>query len=268
MAKGTKIEWCDETLNPLGWGCYGPGGTSQDPRPCSYCYAKRFAARNLRNCPLCQQFIPHWHPEAIDKAEQWTKPRRIFWQSMGDLFHDETPEEYIFDVLATAIDTPQHRHIFLTKNPKRIDKVIQHYSGENRGPVGMWDNIWFGTTITNQDDVSRITHLMNVPEGHKFLSIEPLLGEIELPFVLMNYCNVDGQMCNWPDEHGIIEWVIIGQESGLHAKKPDYKWVKGLIDQVPDYTPLFVKNPLFSKGWLTMEDKVCWKQQLPEGLTL
>ena len=89
----SKIEWLvgldnkhGETINPWGWGCYGPGGSAERPNLCCYCYAKILANRKLRKCSLCQQFVPHWHPEQLEKPLHWKKPRRIFVASMSDPF--------------------------------------------------------------------------------------------------------------------------------------------------------------------------------------
>lgn len=113
----SRIDWCDETVNPLGWGCYGPGGTPESPQPCWYCYAWRMSkGPYVPDCEQCKQFVPHWHPDVFDKLYRWKKPRKIFWQSMGDLFHPCTPAWQIETVLAAVKATPQHTHIFCTKN--------------------------------------------------------------------------------------------------------------------------------------------------------
>jgi protein gp37 len=200
----SKIEWCDETLNPLGWGCYGPGGTPEVPRVCSYCYAKRMAHRGVRDCELCRQFIPHWHPEMLDKPHHWKKPRRIFVQSMGDLFHPETPQFRIELVLAMAKVLSRHTFQFLTKNPKRLKEF-------NPWPA----NCWVGTTVTNQDDaIVRVPPLWNVEAPVRFVSFEPLLGPINV--------GLSG---------AYIKWAIIGGQTGPGAVKPKPEWVQGLIDQ-------------------------------------
>ena len=67
MADRTRIDWCDATINPWGWGCYGPGGTAEHPQRCSYCYAETLGKRHLRTCPDCRAFVPHWHEEELRK---------------------------------------------------------------------------------------------------------------------------------------------------------------------------------------------------------
>jgi len=122
----TKIDWSDETINPLGHGCYGTG-TKDNPKICEYCYAVKMAKRNMRNCDLCAKFIPHTHFEQLDKLKQWKKPKTIFVQSMGDLFGDWVPDEWIEKVFDACLESPQHRYLFLTKNPKRYIKILSKY---------------------------------------------------------------------------------------------------------------------------------------------
>jgi protein gp37 len=241
----SKIEWTNETINPLGWGCYGPGGTPEKPQPCSYCYGRRFAARNTRGCDLCRQFIPHWHPEMLDKSHHWKKPRRIFVQSMGDLFHPCTPQFQIELVLAMVKALPHHTFQFLTKNPKRLREF-------NPWPP----NCWVGTTVTNQADADeRIPLLLHAGASVRFVSVEPLMGPVDLsPW--LNY-----GLETWPEGHPEspypdrpggysrkipgLSWVIIGALTGPGAVKPKGEWVQGIIDQcrAPGVS-VFVKNNL------------------------
>jgi protein gp37 len=121
----TDIEWCDETLNPLGWGCYGPGGTPEKPQICEGCYALRWAKKSpWCRCEKCREFVPHWHPEALAKPLRWKKHRAIFWQDMGDLWHQAIPREQILETLKICWKTIQHTHIFLTKNPERYLEFV------------------------------------------------------------------------------------------------------------------------------------------------
>ncbi|MFA5866885.1 MAG: DUF5131 family protein [Actinomycetota bacterium] len=199
----TKIEWCDETINPLGWGCYGPGGYKETPRPCSYCYAREFAARNLRGCELCHQFIPHWHQEQLEKPAHWRKPRTIFVQSMGDLFHAETPKAHIDATLAACHATPRHTYMFLTKNPGRYK--LFDFS----------DNCRLGTTITNNDDAYRAQELWEATSGvNAFVSLEPLLGLVD--------------RVEWLEAFDLL---IVGAMTGDPKKiiKPEKAWLESVI---------------------------------------
>lgn len=206
----TKIEWCDETINPLGWGCYGPYGTPDNPKPCPYCYAKRIARRKLLKCPQCQQFIPHWHPEALEKPRRWKKPRRIFVQSMGDLFHDYTPKEHIEVVLQVVKKHPQHTFLFLTKNSDRLAAFDF--------PANAWAGVSFDGYSTR-----------GVPLGCnakvKFASIEPLL--------------------TYPEVLPIVDWYIVGAQTGPGARPVKKKWVQRVIDCArEDGKAIFLKDNL------------------------
>ncbi len=202
----SKIEWCDETINPLGWGCYGPTGSKDNPKPCPYCYARDFAKRHLRDCPDCDAFIPHWHPEQLEKLAHWKKPRKIFVQSMGDLFHADTPTEQTQAVLGACLAAPQHTYQFLTKNPIRYADIEADAS------------TWLGTTITsNLDDqrafalrdVCRQYHPTNRPVS--FVSMEPLLGFVDC---------VDVRE---------IDLLIVGAMTGPKAVKPQKEWLESVI---------------------------------------
>ena len=185
----SKIDWCDETVNPLGWGCWGPGGTPAMPQSCSYCYAKAFAKRGLRDCQLCREFVPHWHPEAIDKVYSWKKPKRIFWQSMGDLFHPLTPKWQILTIVLGVVKaTPWHTHIFLTKNP----------AGYLDSDCNPWPkNCYLGATATSTEEFTKAVILLSeVNAKVKFISLEPILG-----FIV-------------PARPEPVDWLILGALTG------------------------------------------------------
>ena len=236
----TKIDWADEVINPQGWGCYGPGGTPERPQPCSYCYARRIAARNLRPCPLCREFTPHWHSEQLDKPHHWKKPRRIFVQSMGDLMHPCTPEFQIHLVQRMAIALPRHTFILLTKNTGRYEEF-------NPWP----DNCWVGGTITNQPDAdARVDGLLRADAKIRFVSHEPLLGAIK--------------MYRWSwlmrdkDNRLYINWAIIGAMTGRGAVKVEPAWVVNLEAQYQAAgVPVFEKDsllPLCAPGALLLRN--------------
>ena len=230
----TKIEWCDESINPLGWGCYGPDGTRDDPKPCPYCYAKRMANRHLRDCPLCNQFIPHWHPEQLELVKKWKRPRRIFVQSMGDLFHSETPQEHIDAVLETVRACPQHTFMFLTKNPVR-------YIGQAQPK-----NAWFGTSASNATDlhVRQDQMCFSLPTI-AFLSLEPLLEGVS------SYIDFD-----------VWDWIIVGAQTGPGAKPLDPKIVESIISARDMYSQnTGVNVPLFLKDNLNWPVRI---QEFPE----
>jgi len=223
----TDIEWCDETLNPQGWGCWGPGGTPEAPKRCWYCYLKRLQKWPGSKCELCQQLIPHWHPERLELPYRWRKPRRIFWGSTGDLFHPYTPVWQIQKILEVVRATSQHTHIFCTKNPFR-------YNAYNPWP----SNCILLTTITNQKDADeRIPGLLTAQARVLGVSHEPLLGAIDLTKTFFQCVR----------KSRFIKWAIIGGMTGPDYLKhlPQRSWVQNLIDQYRGAgVPTFLKNNL------------------------
>jgi len=221
----TKIDWSDETINPLGHGCYGTG-TKDNPKIYPYCYAAKMAKRNMRGCDLCAKFIPHTHFEQLDKLKQWKKPKTVFVQSMGDLFGDWVSDEWIEKVFDACKKAPQHRYLFLTKNPKRYLKLYD----EKKFPYA--ENFWFGTTCTKPSN--EFTFVKNTPYKC-FVSIEPLLepfGDLE-----------NGEM---PD------WIIIGRETGNRKDKiiPKKEWIENIVNYCREKNvPVFMKNNLAEEKW-------------------
>ena len=218
----TKIDWADETINPLGWGCYGPGGTADHPKRCFYCYAHRQAKRKMRDCPECQIFRPHFHPEQLEKLKHWKKSRRIFVQSMGDMFGPWVPQEWIQSIFKACYKAPQHHYLFLTKQPKGIGPQLDVFPA----PLHELQNWRFGVTITEQKDKRRMFHLPAL--FHDFISCEPLLGPIDFDECL-------------PD------WLIIGAMTGPGAAKhqPKREWIDSLVEQARAANiPIFMKQSL------------------------
>lgn len=232
---GTKIEWCDETINPLGWGCYGPEGTPENPKRCSYCYAYRMAKRNLRDCQECREFVPHWHPEQLELLETWKKPRRIFMQSMGDLLHPAVPFINVHEVWDAMKAHERHTFLVLTKRPDHGEKVIKRiYSLQRFGwAVGFWKHVWVGTTVEGPGQEWRIEKLLQIPASVRFVSMEPMLGPVDLRHIQT-------------DSDNKINWVIIGAQTGPGAIKPKLEWIQSVVDQCRAAgVPVFLKNNLW-----------------------
>lgn len=230
------IPWCDETINPQGWGCWGPGGTPEVPRRCWYCYVPRLVRWPGTKCDLCRQLIPHWHPERLEIPKRWRKPRRIFWGSTGDLFHAYTPTWQIEAVLEVVRATPQHIHIFLTKNPSR-------YQEFNPWP----QNCWLLTTVTRQEDEWRLWEIVKAKAPVLGASIEPMLEDI---YFISAYLNA-GRNCTgtfWTKGGpSFLQWLIIGAMTGKGAARhwPTREMVQDLVDQGRAAgVPVFLKDNL------------------------
>ncbi|MGE5527785.1 MAG: DUF5131 family protein [Patescibacteria group bacterium] len=235
----TRIDYVDETVNPLGWGCYGPEGTAADPKRCPYCFAHRFAKRNLVECPECRAFVPHWHPERLPELYPVTgQPKRFFVQDMGDLWHPAVPAEHQQDVLtACALKPsipipPRHAHLFLTKCPENMVRQYRRWKREHED-WAMYQNWWFGVTVEdNEAEIARIHFLGGLPQDTcKWLSCEPLRERLDLVPYFMAH---------------MIDWVVIGQLTGPGAYPPtDHRRVESLIGQCRKFgVPVWVKGEL------------------------
>ena len=200
MSDGSAIEWTDATWNPV------RGCTKISPG-CKHCYAETFSERfrGVPDHPFEHGFDLRLVPEAIELPLKWRASRRVFVNSMSDLFHEDVPVAYIrrvFDVMRRA---SQHQFQVLTKRGARMAEVA--------GGITLSPNVWMGVSVENQQYVNRIDELRNVDAGVRFLSVEPLLGPISAL------------------ELAGIHWVIVGSESGPGARPMDPAWVRSIRDQ-------------------------------------
>lgn len=215
MGDKSGIEWTDATWNPT-TGCdkVSPG--------CDNCYALTMAKRlkamgvaNYQNDGNPRTSGPGFglteHPHMLDQPKKWKKPRRIFVNSMSDLFHHEISLDFQVRVFEVMEETPRHTFQILTKRPeimrRRVAKIY-----EQMGLTNPASHIWLGTTIEHNDYVGRAHHLRMIPSV-RFLSLEPLLGPL-------------------PDlDLGCIDWVIVGGESGHGARPMHPDWARDLRDR-------------------------------------
>lgn len=251
MSDGSKIDYCDASIQPTGWGCYGPNGTPEKPARCPYCFAFRMARRNLRGCPECRAFVPHWHPEELEKPAAWRRPRRVFIESMGDLFGAGVTGDHIAAVLGAMSNNPQHTYLLLTKCPESmvanmgvLEQAVRRMAAEVPSPAGipMWyknkvadralhdivtSKWWLGVTVTNQQDADeRLPLLAKMAGWHKWVSIEPLLGPIDI-------------------RRAVTEWVCIGAQTGPGSVPPAKAWVNDIVWRCKAAgVPLFMKRNL------------------------
>ena len=214
--KDTKIAWTDATWNPV------TGCTKVSPG-CDHCYAEAVAERFRGGKAFPHGFDVTLHPDRLDAPRHWRKPKRIFVNSMSDLFHKDIPDEFLVDVWATMYDTPRHTYQILTKRPHRMEHKIKTLG------LTLQPNIWLGTSVENQTMAdSRIPPLLNIfwPQGvsKRFISAEPLLGPISLWWWLPTNGRAYG--CHPP-----ISWCIVGGESGRGRRPMDLDWARSLRDQ-------------------------------------
>jgi len=212
MADRSSIEWTDATWNPV------RGCTKISPG-CKNCYAERFAERfrGVPGHPFEQGFDLRFVPKALELPLQWKKPRRVFVNSMSDLFHEDVTDDFIRQVFDVIRKAPQHQFQILTKRAERLSTL------QNSVIPG---NVWLGVSVENADYRWRIDHLRTVPAKIRFLSIEPLIDSV-------GRLNLNG-----------IDWVIVGGESGPHARPMDVAWVREIREQCQES-----QVPFFFKQW-------------------
>lgn len=229
----TKIEWCDSTWNPVTGCLHG----------CEYCYARKIANRffgrldraeeskNGLHCiynrvernPYPYKFEPTLHTYRLDEPRKWTKPRTIFVCSRADLFGEWVPDEWIEEVFEACKRAPQHRYLFLTKNPNR------YYDLSKKGKLPDAKNMWYGFTVTNTSD-----KIWN-DDRNTFLSVEPIMADfrrMEKSYILFS---------------SSINWVIIGAETGNRKDRviPEKEWIDNVVGAADNARiPVFMKDNL------------------------
>lgn len=222
----SAIEWTDETWNPtVGCSRVSPG--------CDRCYAIGVAHRAMQPAhvgltvkrdgePTDWTGEVRLLPDRLDTPLQWKKPRRVFVDSMSDLFHRDVPSHFIGSVFRTMARCPQHTFQVLTKRPQRMEAWV---AANNEITVPTLPNVWLGTSIESDRYAWRADHLRGTKAAVRFLSLEPLLG----PLPTLNLSGID--------------WVIIGGESGPGARPLALGWVRDLIAQGHDAgAAVFVKQ--------------------------
>lgn len=231
MGERTKIDWCDASWNPVTGCLHG----------CEYCYARRIAERfggfcfstnteiskelaegkivyvpaallhyrsdknyEVTKAPYPFGFKPTFYRERLDIPKRWTRPRNIFVCSMADLFGNWVPDEWIAEVFDACRKGPQHRYLFLTKNPQRYDDLAK------KGLLPGEENFWYGTSTPTPVDPYWFSDAHNV-----FTSIEPILA----PFGYYS----------WREQEvpTMPKWAIIGAETGNRKDKvaPEKSWI-------------------------------------------
>ncbi len=200
MSENSPIEWTDATWNPI------TGCTKISPG-CANCYAETFAERfrGVPEHPYQQGFDLKLWPNRLELPLTWRKPKRIFVNSMSDLFHKDVPLEFILEVFDTMNKADWHCFQTLTKRADRLLELDPHLPWS--------ENIWAGVSVENADYTHRIDMLRQTRAKTKFLSVEPLLGPIP-------DMNLQG-----------IDWVIVGGESGNRSRPVKPEWILDIRDQ-------------------------------------
>ena len=213
MADRSHIEWTEATWNPV-------TGCTKVSAGCKNCYAERLAKR--LNAMGSKRYVNGFrltlHPDALHLPKTWKKGRRIFVNSMSDLFHRDVPLEFIQQVFETMQACPQHVFQILTKRSDRLRQLATR--------VKWPPNVWMGVSVEDADALCRVDHLREVPAAVRFLSCEPLIGSLA-------GINLTG-----------IHWVIVGGESGFGARPMNVAWVTEIRGACRAH-----KVPFFFKQW-------------------
>lgn len=207
MAQGSKIEWTDVTWNPV-------AGCTILSAGCSNCYAMRMAARlEAMGSPKYRGLTRKSGGRAVWTGKvnldhrvltapyKWRKPRKVFVNSMSDLFHESVPDEFILRVWTVMTETPQHTYQILTKRPDRMRAVLASHLFRST------PNIWIGTSVEDSAVLARLDDLRLIPGFTRFVSFEPLIGSVRAA-----------------DLKG-VHWAIVGGESGPRSRPMEARWV-------------------------------------------
>jgi protein gp37 len=277
MSDKSHIGWTDASWNPV-TGCdrVSPG--------CAHCYALTFAER-FRGVPghyFEHGFDVQLRPDKLDLPLRWRKPKRIFVNSMSDLFHKQVPDEFIDRVFGVMSATPRHTYQVLTKRPERmlryltergneqtethalydeisgarfrIERYAAEYEAADLGELLEWreegeplewprQNVHLGVSVENQHWADvRIPLLLQTPAAVLWISAEPLLGPLDLSRYLLRGLGHD-EYGTWDVERA-IDWVVVGGESGPGRREMDLDWARSLRDQcLAAGVPFFFKQP-------------------------
>lgn len=324
----TRIQWTDETWNPT-------VGCSKVSEGCRNCYAMREAARQARiadasGAPTAAQQayqrvvkrrggagavlglpLPQWSgevvclPERLDAPSRWRRPRRIFVDSMSDLFHEKVPREFVDRVWAAMLAAPQHRYQVLTKRPQRMRRYLEELTPQRLGcalrdmvgrrelgdpgsvemllrpyeRLGYVPGVAGGTSVEDQATADeRIPQLLGAPLAARFLSCEPLLGPVDLrslqpvdpPTEIDALAGTHGVVRPHRGDCQRLDQVIVGGESGPGARRCDVDWIRSIVRQCADVS-CFVKQlgsaPYTSHQTRPAGEDNCWPTLLrhPKG---
>jgi protein gp37 len=224
----SQIEWTDATWNPV-------AGCSIVSAGCKNCYAMEMARRlQAMGVPKYKGLTRKsgkrviWNgvvredEESLEIPRRWRTARKIFVNSMSDLFHDAVSDDFIEKVWGVMEETPRHHYQILTKRPERLVSFVQKRKG------AILPNVWLGTSVEDASEAGRIDHLRRAPAAIRFISFEPLIGPV-------------GEV-----DLTDIHWAIVGGESGRNARPIKEEWIDEIYATCEDFETAF-----FFKQWGT-----------------
>jgi len=263
----SKIQWCDKTINPV-------IGCKKISPACDNCYAitmsRRLQSMKLRGydgvVAKNKEEVMDWTgrlnfvPSELLKPKQWKKPKRIFLGSMTDIFHKDIEDQWLSEILNMIIDNPTHVFMILTKRADVMEKRMKEWYTSSKNKV--IKNLWLGVTVENQEQaISRVPYLLHTIASKRFVSVEPLLEEINLsmlitenggdrlrtvidPIITGTHTVWDGAKLIIETDFNKLDWVIVGGESGSKARPMDPNWVLSIKEKCEQG-----EVPFFFKQW-------------------
>jgi len=250
MSDKSKIEWCDATWNPV-------TGCTKVSAGCKNCYAEREFPRTYPGRKFTDVRL---HPKRLDQPLRWKRPRKIFVNSMSDLFHDDVPAQFVYQVFMFMWSAHWHTFQVLTKRAKRmlelvstwlkVDRMLMEEFASDALPAGRGilrldeplANVWFGVSVEDQKTADeRIPLLLRTPAAVRFVSYEPGLGRLSLEKYLPCPLYMSGET---PEAGEGLDWVIAGGESGPNARPSHPDWFSAVRSQCQA-----AGVPFFFKQW-------------------
>ena len=276
----TKIEWCDVVWNPV-------VGCSRVSAGCEICYAERVAHRGMspqhRGLTVLGKHGPRWNgtvrflPDRLGDPLRWRKPRRVFVNSMSDLFHEKLTNEQIAAVFGVMAACPQHTFQILTKRAARMREWFAFMGADAPGRVANaevrgcslaaarvfgtsvaalhpvvrgevpWPlpNVWLGVSAEDQAAAdARIPQLLDTPAAIRWVSYEPALGPVDFTRWLHDSTCLELPFCICTEpREAHLDWIVVGGESGAGARPFDIGWARAVVGQCAGAdVPCFVKQ--------------------------
>jgi len=240
MGDRSKIEWTDATWNPV-------TGCTKVSAGCKFCYAERDFHRPYPGRAFTDVQI---HPERLNQPLHWKSPRRIFVDSMSDLFHERIPQHFIDDVFQVMENCQRHTFQILTKRVSRMSQYLYYRYRGHSAP----SHLWFLTSVENQETAN--AHIPELLEIRSFMGVsvlgvsyEPALGPLDFSKIITHHkppledleVNIHSLVCVVPPH---LDWVIAGGESGPKARPSHPDWFRSVRDQC-----LAAGVPFFFKQW-------------------
>jgi len=228
----TTIQWTDETWNPT-------TGCSRVSEGCRNCYIERTPPFRMAGRKLGDPV--QLHPDRLAAPLHWKKPRRVFVNSLSDLFHEDVPFNFIDKVFGVMGSEEAGHHAFqvLTKRPKRMLEYAQRFTRQGIDFNQLFPQVGLGVSAEDQKTADeRIPILLQVPAAVRFLSVEPMLGPVDIhPWLY------ERELVPREEKRPKLDWIIVGGESGPKSRPCDVVWIRSIVRQCKAASvPCFVKQ--------------------------